>query len=307
MPAEIAQHRPGRVEPAKRIGVADREACGQQAALVEQILVAHGDHAAPGALRVGELHGRPGQRLFRHLVRRARRVRIQHQHAQPVAERGHKAQRRIVPRQRLPEAERRIDLRELCRRYALHPLIPVARKAGGAAVVQVVVAGQDQHGDARIRDPLQLLRQRLMAFARSVERQVARKDERVGPACDHLSDERLGELLAVVHDLAVPAPDQLLKERPVISQLRREEMQIRRHHDGHPAARPAQAHGRRQQQQRQQPHHPSFHSVRLLQPFQSSGFHYSAKPAAAKGRIRQTRRRNPSRKAGSARSHFRTA
>ena len=218
--AEVAQHGRNGIQAAQRIRVADGEAGGKQAAVVDQVLVADGDDAAAVRLRLHELTARPRKRALQNGVRCGGGVHVEHQQAQIVGERRHVAQRIRVAGERAVKAEGMIKGGKFPGGHAVHPRIAVALKARGAAAVQIVVAGEDKHGNARVADARKPKGKRLVALARAVEGQVAGENQRVRLLGDHLSDKRFDQRVAVRHRLAVAPLDQIGEERAVIRQRR---------------------------------------------------------------------------------------
>ena len=188
--------------------------------MVDQVLVADGDDAAAVRLRLHELTARPRKRALQNGVRRGGGVHVEHQQAQIVGERRHVAQRIRVAGERAVKAEGMIKDGKFPGGHAVHPRVAVALKARGAAAVQIVVAGEDKHGNTRVADASKPKGKRLVALARAVEGQVAGENQRVRLLGDHLSDKRLDQRVAVRHHLAVALLDQIGEERAVVRQRR---------------------------------------------------------------------------------------
>ena len=155
-------------------------------------------------------------------------VGVQHQKAGRVVELGRIADGIRVPAQRLVEAEGAVDLRKLLPCHAGHKLIALPEEGRRGAPVHVVIARQHEHGHPRRLHGGKLLRQSFMAGSGPVKADIPRQDQRLRLFLDHLREKGVCNLLAVFRHLAVGVFHHPPEVFPVIGELRRQIVQVRR-------------------------------------------------------------------------------
>lgn len=106
-----------------------------------------------------------------------------------------------------------IERRKFLAGHAADVFISVTLKADGASVVQIVIARQDEYGNTRRVDPIQLLNQRFVACVFAVECEIAGENQRVRLSGDHLIDKSIHQFVAVSHGFAVAVLNQLIEKR----------------------------------------------------------------------------------------------
>ena len=191
-----------------------------------------GDDPAAAPLGLLKLVGDPRKGFRRHGAGLRDGIDVNHQKPKTIGKRGDIAQRTFVFGECTVIAVRMIERRKFLAGHAADVFISVALKADGASVVQIVIARQDEYGNTRRVDPIQLLNQRFVAFVFAVECEIAGENQRVRLSGDHLIDKSIHQFVAVSHGFAVAVLNQLIEKRAVVGQRRRKIVQIRGRYQG---------------------------------------------------------------------------
>ena len=103
----------------------------------------------------------------------------------------------------------------------------IALEAGGVGAVQIVVAREDEDGDALRFERGALGGERLVALALAVEGEVAGEDQRRGMLNYGAVKERVGDLPDALHILPVGVRDDAEERLPAVGEARREKVRVR--------------------------------------------------------------------------------
>ena len=225
--AEIANHGIPLIKVQEPVGILQDIALSQQAVVDQEVLVAGGDDPCPAVSGTLQLLLDPGKCLARDSSGSIHRIGVHQQHPQVGGQLCYIAQRGVIPGQRLVIAEVPVEFGKLFRRDALCRPVSLFHELRRHGVLQVVVARNDQDGNAGLLDPLELFCQPLMTQGLAVEGQVPGEDQRVRCLPDHLPDERLQKLFGVVCHFPICVLNDLLKVSPSVCQLRCQVVQIR--------------------------------------------------------------------------------